>query len=141
MVRARDLKGRYIKQTPQQHTIGESSEVVQNLVEEGNLDLNLEPALQNNNPLDPTDIPLANYIQELQQKVEADPLVEPNFLEPQGEELVLNMENDNHREEENQAPRTFSYPIVLAAGDNAPMKNISPAHLPNYRGLSSEDPN
>jgi len=35
--------------------------------------------------------------------------------------------------------RTFSYPILLTPRIDAPMKNISPSVLPNFRGLPNED--
>lgn len=51
-----------------------------------------------------------------------------------------NRNDSNRNNHDPQLPRAFTYPIALDADDDTTMKNISPAFLPTFCGLSSEDP-
>ena len=54
----------------------------------------------------------------------------------EGEERVL----DEHEGENEETIPMFEFPIRITPG-NYPMKNIPLSTLPNFHGLSSEDPN
>lgn len=61
---------------------------------------------------------------------------EENKRKMEGEERVL----DEHKAENEEIVPTLEFPIRTTLG-NYPMKNIPLSSLPNFHGLSSEDPN